>query len=95
MRLIGVHRVLSTTPALHHATPALHRVAQILPKCRSKSGLICIHWSADAQVGVIAGQWQRLADGRIEATYAPDELTTVLCIAGYDVTEESIRQEVY
>ncbi len=86
MRLIGDFTSSKATPVLHHATPCY-------TSTMAKAELICIHWSADAQVGVIAGQWQRLTDGRIEATYAPDELTIVLCIAGYDVTEELIRRE--
>ena len=88
MRLIGDSTSSKATPVLHHATPCY-------TSTMAKAEQIRIHWSPAAKVGVIAGQWQRLADGRIEATYAPDELTTVLCIAGYDVTEESIRQEVY
>jgi hypothetical protein len=37
-------------------------------------------WPADAELAAISDQWQRLGDGRIEATYnTPDELA--LCLA--------------
>ena len=65
-----------------------------LPFCPTKSVLICIHWSPTAIIGVIGGQWQRLADGRIEASYTPDQLARVLFIAGYEVTEEQVQREI-
>ncbi len=30
---------------------------------------VTMHWPADAQIAVIGGQWRRLNNGEIEATY--------------------------
>ncbi|MFZ6027273.1 MAG: hypothetical protein ACOYYS_06130 [Chloroflexota bacterium] len=65
-----------------------------LPKRPTRNASIRICWPSTAIIGVIGGQWRRLADGRIEASYTPDELASVLFIAGYDVTGEQIRCEV-
>ncbi len=39
-------------------------------------------WPSDTRIGVVHGQWQRLPDGRIEATYTREELGIALAICG-------------
>ena len=42
---------------------------------------ITVRWKPGAQVLTISGQWERLPDGSIKATYTPDELQAVLNLA--------------
>ena len=43
--------------------------------------MIHIIWPADLKIGVIANQWARLPDGRIEARYERAQLAAVLAMA--------------
>lgn len=36
--------------------------------------VITVRWPRESNVPTIRGQWRRLSDGRIEATYTRDEL---------------------
>lgn len=45
---------------------------------------VTLTWPADTPIGCPTGRWQRLADGRIQATYTRTELAWALVIAGSD-----------
>ncbi len=55
---------------------------------------VTVRWPADSQVGVVGDEWRRLPDGRLEASYTPDQLALVLVIAGYDVTAADVQATV-
>lgn len=46
--------------------------------------IITIRWPAGSKMPTIRGKWQRLPDGRIEATYTRDELKQ--CLSLFDLT---------
>jgi len=49
-----------------------------------QSNALTVIWPADSPVGCPAGRWQRLADGRLCATYTRPELALALALAGCD-----------
>jgi len=44
------------------------------PNLKPNGKKITIRWEKDSKFPTIRGQWKRLKDGRIEATYTADEL---------------------
>ncbi len=48
---------------------------------RKKFKSITILWPGDTRVPTIRGKWQRMKDGRVLATYTPDELEQCLKIS--------------
>ena len=48
---------------------------------------ITIRWPRDSKVPTISGKWQRLPDGRIEATYTRAELEQ--CMMIFEVTQSA------
>lgn len=52
---------------------------------------ITIRWPADTEVPTVHGKWQRLANGRIQAVYAPDELAICLKIAEIILEQEPVE----
>jgi hypothetical protein len=43
---------------------------------------VTLIWPPDVQIAVVRDQWQRLPDGKIEATYTREELGMALAICG-------------
>lgn len=50
---------------------------------------ITIRWPAGSKMPVIAGQWRTLPDGRIQADYSPQQLSTCLAIYEWLKQEEA------
>jgi hypothetical protein len=50
---------------------------------------ITIRWPADTKIPTVRDQWQRLPDGRIEATYTRVELE--ICFKVFDLTNPKAR----
>jgi hypothetical protein len=42
---------------------------------------ITLRWPAHSRMPAVHGKWKRLADGRIQAVYDPDELALCLVVA--------------
>jgi len=47
---------------------------------------ITIRWPTGSKMLTIRGNWKRLSDGRIEATYTRDELA--LCLSLFELIDE-------
>ncbi len=55
---------------------------------------VTIRWPADAPIATIGGQWKRLPDGRIEATFTPEQLELCLRVVCAYEPEKSKNKEV-
>ncbi len=53
-----------------------------------------VMWAADAHPATIGDYWKRLPDGRVLASYTPDELAEALDFMGHPVPADVIQAEL-
>ena len=72
------------------------QVASIEPAAPSMAPRLGLRvvWRTAAKIPVISDYWTRLPDGRILATYTPDELAWTLAIMGRDISADVIREKL-